>query len=84
MDFNRCHGRMYHLLHSKFLYGLNFDPEDGGIMFLQTLVFFYRTPRRCIPGDGTLEVLSREYFVRFAESVFKPFSNVIPETNYSE
>jgi hypothetical protein len=38
-----------------FSFGLFFDPEDKGDMFLRNVGDAQRTTRRYIPGDGTLQ-----------------------------
>jgi hypothetical protein len=48
----------WYLLHSCFLLGLFFYPEDGGDMFLRS-IDCRRTTRPCIPEDGTRQIKSR-------------------------
>jgi hypothetical protein len=40
--------------HAGFLFGLFFDSEDGGDIFLRNIVDYQRTTWRYIPEDSTL------------------------------
>jgi hypothetical protein len=51
--------------HAAILFGVFFDPKDGGVS-METLVDFQRTTRYYIPDDSSLRELSLLRFYTFA------------------
>jgi hypothetical protein len=65
----------WYLLHAGFLLGLFFDPEDGGDMFLRTLVDYQRTTQHYIPEDRTLQNCSQSsssFWMMFQDFIWIP------------